>query len=273
MWRIFEMRNLTTMLMLRGQVVHTVVADALQSVKTGQRIDARIAKQRITDVIRARYMESAKRLWHFDNRPPGRKQSEITSLIEHYYQFPGIHERARESQIIAWKCVENLINSDYWAGIVQSDTNDWREIDGETFPTFDLDGIQIYAKPDFAHTCGSPTIVDWKTGSPSRQDPKQLMLYSLYAKWKWNWNPLETKLAAVYLQPDFRIEEFTPSAKDIETVKNEVKESFKAMTDIEPTFGPANVDDFPMTENKSECTWCRFQRICKMLEEREQNKL
>ena len=272
MWRLFEMRNLTTMQMLRGQVVHSVIASALESVSTGQRIDARLAKQQVTDLMRARYMESAKRLWHYDNRPPGRKQSSITSLIEHYYKMPGINERARESQLIAWKCVENLLNSDYWSEIAQSDSKSWREIDGETFPTFDLDGIQIYAKPDFAHECGCPTIVDWKTGAQSCQDKKQLILYSLYTQRKWEWNPLEAKLAAVYLKPELNIVEFTPTSKDIKAVKDEVKESFGAMAEVEPIIGPANVDDFPMTENKAECTWCRFQGICKMLEERARNK-
>lgn len=265
------MRNLTTLIMLRGQIVHTVIANALKSIKTGQKIDAQMAKHQVTDIIRVKYMESAKRLWHVDNRPPGRKQSEITSLIEHYYSFPNINERARNAQLAAWKCVENLINSEYWAKISASDTSLWREIDSEEFPVFDLDGIHVYVKPDFAHTFDNPTIVDWKTGSQSSQDRHQLILYSLYAERKWDWNPLETKLVDVYLQPKIKIDEFVPNSEDIEAVKDEVKRSFAAMAEVEPTYGPADISRFPMNEDKKDCAWCRFQGICKMLWQREEN--
>lgn len=262
-WRLYEMRNISTLAMLRGDVVHIVIAEALRSLRSGRQTDSAAAKRMVTQVIREKYMESVKKLWHIDNRPPGRKIADITNLLEHYYKLPNTHERAREAQQIAWKCVENLLDSDFWADIAKSNPDDWKEIEENEFHSFDLDGIQVYARIDFAHSDGVPTIIDWKTGSPNEQDRKQLVLYSLYARAKWDWDPLETKLAAVYLQPDLVVDSFSPSQGDIETVSDEVKRSFNDMLKMEPAYGEADIEKFPMTDNTADCYWCRFQGICK----------
>lgn len=261
-WRLFEMRNLTTLAMLRGQVVHTVIARALEAIRLDQTVDIETARQSVTDEIRARYMESQQRLWHVDNRPPDRKQSQITSLLEHYYGFPDTADRAREARRIAWLSLENLIGSEFWASIASSSPSRWVEIEQDGFPCFDLDGIRVYARIDFAHSDDAPTIVDWKTGSPGPDDRKQLALYCLYAQARWGWQPLETRLQAVYLQPELCVETFTPTAADIESIKDEVRTSFAQMLELEPAFGPADIANFPPTEDTSQCAWCRFQGAC-----------
>lgn len=262
-WRLFEMRNLTTLTMLRGQIVHSVVARALRSIQYDQKIDARMAREAVTSLIREKYAESAKRLWHIDNRPPGRKASSITSLLEHYYSFPNMNERARDAQQVAWVCVTNLVESDFWREIADGDPKQWMEIDEESFPSFDLDGIQVYCTIDFAHSSGSPTIVDWKTGSPNPSDRRQLILYSLYAQRKWEWDPHQIRLTLVYLYPELQVDSFSPTDEEIEGVKSEVKESFNQMLELEPAFGPADIEQFPMTGGPNDCAWCRFQGICK----------
>ena len=264
-WQLFEMRNLTTLTMLRGQVVHSVIADALQKVRLGQKISSQDAKRNVTQVIRERYMESAKRLWHIDNRPEGRKASQITSILEHYYKFPNMNERARDAQQVAWKCIENLLESDIWQEISNSDVEQWKEIEDESFPSFDLDGIKVYTTLDFAYINETPSIIDWKTGSKSEQDRKQLTLYSMYAKWKWGWELSETKLTAVYLHPELSVDTFVATDDDIEAVSMEAKQSFEDMCEIEPAFGPADVEAFPKTMDTYNCQWCRFQGICQRL--------
>lgn len=261
------MRNLTTLTMLRGQVVHSVIAQALKSIRYGVRISPKTARANVTALLRERYGESARRLWHIDNRPPGRKSSEITSLLEHYYAFPNMNQRAREAQRVAWQCITNLIESGFWAEIADSDTKEWREVDELGFPSFELDGIQIYTTIDFAHANGSPTIIDWKTGSPSEQDRKQLTLYSLYAQKKWEWDPRQTTLQAVYLQPELMVESFMPSREDLESVMEEVKISLNEMMELEPAYGPADIEQFPMTQDTYNCAWCRFQGICRKVKQ------
>jgi hypothetical protein len=262
-WRLFEMRNLTTLTMLRGQIVHSVIAQALKSIRYGENIDARAARDTVTAIIRERYGESARRLWHIDNRPHGRKASSITSLLEHYYSFPNMNDRARDAQQVAWNCVTSLIESDFWGEIAASDPKGWSEVEEDGFPNFELDGIKIYCTIDFAHTNPAPTIIDWKTGARNTADRKQLTLYSLYAQRKWDWNPCETKLAAVYLNPELSVDSFYPSQEDVDSAKAEVAESFNQMLELEPAFGPADIEQFPKTGGPSDCAWCRFQGICK----------
>jgi len=261
-WRLFEMRNITTLQMLRGLVVHIVIADSLNSARLGRVIDAPTAKRNVTEVIRRLYRESAMRLWHIDNRPPDRKASSITNLLEHYYRLPGTEDRAREAQRVAWSCVENLVGSDFWQEIMASDYGKWQEIENENFPSFELDGVQVFPRIDFAHSNGAPTIIDWKTGQPGPEDRKQLTVYSLYAQRKWDWDPRETQLTAVYLQPELKIDVFSPTDDDISALKAEVRASFDEMLAVEPAYGPADINDFPITEELFNCRWCRFQGIC-----------
>lgn len=188
--------------------------------------------------------------------------SDFTSLFEHYYKIDDVAEQAREARRIAWGCIENLLGSTVWSEILASDPAGWKEIEEEEYHSFDLDGIQVYARIDFAHSCGPPTIIDWKTGSPSPEDRRQLVLYALYSQFRWDWDPLKTRLIAAYLQPDLRVDEFTAEPDEIEAVRGEVKRSFDEMMELEPAFGPAKIDDFPKTEGAHICRWCRFQAAC-----------
>lgn len=258
------MRNISTLTMLRGQVVHTVISRALRSIRLGLDVDIETAKQSVTEVIRERYMESKRKLWHYDNRPRDRKQSSITNILEHYYDFPDVDNRALEARAIAWQCVENLMGSALWQEIATSDPKLWMEIDEDDFPNFEIDGIKIYSIIDFAHVCGAPTIIDWKTGTPGEQDRQQLILYSLYAQSKWEWEPEQTNLTAVYLHPVLNIDTFTPTSDQIDAVKEEARQSFSQMMEVEPAFGPADPANFPPTDNKQFCPWCRFRGMCEI---------
>jgi hypothetical protein len=262
MWRMYEMRCITTIKMMQGSVVHKVIAEALKSARQGSIIDAEQLKRRVTSLMWEKFSESSDRLWEYGNRPPGRKQNDIANLLEHYYQFPNARERAKEARDTGWQCIDNLLASDLWQAIARTDREGWREIDEDGFPSFDLDGILTYACIDFAYHDGTPTIIDWKTGRPAPDGRTQLTLYSLYAQSKWGWKPGQTRLVAAYLQPELVLQEFTPTAIDIEQTEETVKSSFAEMLELEPGFGPADMASFPVTEDTWNCRWCRFQGMC-----------
>jgi len=261
-WKLYEMRNITTVVMLRGLVVHAVIAESLAALRDGSAMTLDAARERVTEIMREKLRESYYKSWHIDNRPQGRKASEFTNLLEHYYAFPDTDQRAREHRNIAQACVGNLLQSELWAEIAATDPANWKAVEDEGFPSFDLDGIKVYVRPDFAHSHGQPTIIDWKTGAAGDEDRRQLTLYSLYAHSKWGWEPCETKLAAVYLQPDFAADSFTPAAEDIDGITDLVKRSFNEMLELEPVYEKADIDRFPPTDNTDHCRWCRFQGVC-----------
>ena len=261
-WRMYEMRCISTIKMMQGSVVHEVIAEALESAKRGSIVEPESLKKRITKVMWDKFSESADRMWEYGNRPAGRKQGDVTNLLEHYYNLPDARERAREARDTGWQCIDNMISSDLWRQIVGSDRDGWREIDEDDFPSFDLDGIKVYARLDFALLLESPTIIDWKTGRPGDDDRTQLTLYSLYAQSKWGWKPEQTKLIAAHLQPEMQLVQFSPTLEDVERAEETVKRSFAEMVELEPAFGPADIANFPITEKTWCCRLCRFQGIC-----------
>ncbi|MFQ3548698.1 MAG: PD-(D/E)XK nuclease family protein [Armatimonadota bacterium] len=264
-WQLYEMRNITTLIMLRGSVVHSVISEALESLKTPNPMDYTRCKGRITEILREKYKESYFKMWKKENLPIGKKQSQITNLLEHYYNMENTKERAKEMQESAWQAVHNLIQSDLWQSISSKCNLSEAYIEKEnSFPNFNLDGILVYAKLDFASKIdGVPTIIDWKTGKHTETDRQQLIFYSIFAKEKWGWNPEETKLCACYLLPDMQIDEFYPSKEDIEYAKNQAKENFEEMLKLEPAPNePANIENFPITDDLFNCRICRYQGIC-----------
>ena len=121
-WRVFEMRNLSTLTMLLGEVVHEVISHALASSKLGIKIDSTTAKRTANrhnaEALRGIGAKAVAR-----RQASGRssKPSQITSLLEHYYSFSNMNERAREAQRTAWTSIENLLRSEIWREIVDID--------------------------------------------------------------------------------------------------------------------------------------------------------
>ncbi len=261
-WKLYEMRCITTLKMLGGSVAHQVIAEALQAARDGKPVDAAYARRQITDIMWCKYQESESRIWHRSNRPPGCKQNEFVNLLEHYYGFPDVKAKAKQVRDNMLLCIDNLLSSDLWNSILSSDRDKWLEVDEGGFPKFDLDGIIVYARTDFAYVGDGPTIIDWKTGTPGRDDRVQLSVYALYAQAKWGWKPEQTRLAAVYLQPELSILEHIPTAKDIEDAEEMIRSSFAEMMELEPAYGPADIDRFPIRETPDHCRWCRFQGLC-----------
>lgn len=261
-WTLYEMRCITTLSMLGGSVVHEVIAEALQAARENRPVEASYAKKRVTEIMWRKYQESEGRVWHKSNRPPGYKQNQFTNLLEHYYNFPDVKARAKQVRDKGLLCIDNLFSSDLWSSLVDRGKDNWREIDEEGFPSFDLDGITVYAKIDFAFAADEPTIIDWKTGWPGACDRTQLTVYALYAQSQWGWKPEQTRLVGAYLQPELKLEQFYPTAEDIENTEAMIRSSFAEMLDLEPAYGPADISRFPIRQSPDHCKWCRFQGFC-----------
>lgn len=261
-WKIYEMRCITTLAKLRGSVVHDILGGSLRGVRHGVNVDLQTAKNGVTEILRAKYQESYMRIWDSFEKRQGRKPSEICNLHEHYYKFNDVAVRTRDARNVAWTCLESAIGSVIWDSIVNSDPKKWMEIDEDDFPNFDLGGIKVYANIDFAHQCDKPTIIDWKTGPKYPSDRKQLAVYSLYAKARWDWEPTETTLVAAYLYPEYQLDAYVPEAGEVEEAADMIKRSFDEMLALEPAFGNADIENYPMTQDKRCCEWCRFRGIC-----------
>ncbi len=261
-WKLLEMRNISTLVMLRGSVVHEVIAESLRAVKVGNEVSAEQAADRVTAKMRKKMRESYYKMWHISNRPPGTRQSQFTNLLEHYYGFPDTEERAREHRDIAQSCVRNLLDSDMWREIAATNHSLWQTVDDKPF-FFEIGKYKTCAKLDFAHCDNEPTIIDWKTGHAGAEDRLQLVFYSLCGEHTWGWEPTKTKLMAVYLYPKLEVQLFRPSREEVEEVTQLVMESCRQMLLLEPSGNElADINRFPLTQDIWNCRWCRFQGIC-----------
>ena len=119
------MRRITTLQMLKGLVVHKVIVEGLKRAKFGSKLSLEEAKELVTLIIRTKYMESKRKLWHISNRPQGKKVSDFTNLFEHYYEHSGVDERAKKARVSAWESIENLWKSDLWNQIINSSPSQW----------------------------------------------------------------------------------------------------------------------------------------------------
>jgi hypothetical protein len=107
--------------MLKGQVVHRVIANSLRTVADGGNFNPEAAKASITDLIRKPYMESQRGWWDINRRPEGIKASQVTSLFEHYYKVVDaevMNQRARDARDHAEASLDTLFASDFWNELI-----------------------------------------------------------------------------------------------------------------------------------------------------------
>ncbi|MGC8834015.1 MAG: PD-(D/E)XK nuclease family protein [Armatimonadota bacterium] len=270
-WCLYEMKRLRTLKAFRGTAVHDVIANLLEKSRRGERVNKDAALSELVDVLRRGYMESSSGWWNSDLRPPDLRLKDVTCLLEHYYRFEKdlVDAEFEEQLEYAKHCIENLFKLDVWKRLLQSNSKRWMAIDRTQPLSFDLDGVRVILKLDFACEFGSRRVVDWKTGAPSSDDRFQLALYSLYAEKQWGWSPpTSTKLTAVYLYPEASRAEFCVTEQDIQNVCALVKRSFAEMMEPVHRTGRPDENDYPRTESSATCPKCRFQGVCSRESER-----
>jgi len=270
-WHLYEMRRLRNLKAFRGIAVHDVIANLLEKSRRGERVEKAEALAEVVGVLHRGFTESSSGWWNRDLRPPNLELKDITCLIEHYYQFDKDLVNAEfEKQLEhAKRCVENLFELDVWQKLLRSDPKRWMAIDRTQPLSFDLDGVRVILKLDFACEFGARRVVDWKTGAPSNSDRFQLVLYSLYAEKQWGWSPpTSTKLTAVYLYPEASRADFCATEQEIQSVCSTVKHSFSEMMEPLHRTGRADENDYPRTESSATCPVCRFQGVCAKESER-----
>jgi hypothetical protein len=131
---------------------------------------------------------------------------------------------------------------------------------------FMLDGLKVYAVPDLVvRADGLLRIYDWKTGdTPLEQHRIQLGIYALFAAGQWATPPAQIRAIAYNSGVD-RLQPFTYSADDLETLREFVRDSADEM--LFPLANPQANDPgdgsaFDCTEDPEPCASCPFLRVC-----------
>ena len=201
------------------------------------------------------------RVCPFRARPKGKP----CALFEHEYEksvsdatWKKIHDEAME-------CLRNFYHSDLYQELLDDKKENWLLI--EDLEEFNLDGVKIFVKLDFARKKdGVAEIYDWKTGKSDKEASVQIGAYAMYAMQKWK-IPLEKIRAYLFnLSNDMPSPEpQNLSAALLDETRALIARSAGEMKGLllDPERNiPKPAENFPYTEDERRCSFCNFYKIC-----------
>ncbi len=262
--RAWLLKKMTRMPMLAGTITH----DAIQSwfehrrdrgapPEPGAFVDDAVTE------LRRHYKDSRDGRWE-------KNPSKITRLAEHHYEEPRIAEASGEAARYGAEhadriraSLEAFLEMPELEVVRASDPSTWLACEDMT--TFPLDGVKVYAVPDFAYRSadGAVHIWDWKTGSPREGDAFQLEVYAGYARDYWDADPDRIVGYDAYLK-DRQIVEIRPGRAGLERAYDRIKESLEQMRSMhfDAAASTGDPEQFAMVEDTRACAWCNFRELC-----------
>ena len=125
----------------------------------------------------------------------------------------------------------------------------------------------VWAAPDFARADedGGAELYDWKTGAVRPEKNRlQMACYTLYMEEKHGVEPARLRTHLVYLGDDVQVHDFVFGPDDLDAGRRTIRESMDAMRArlADPEANRAEMDDFPMTEDRGRCAVCVYRRLC-----------
>lgn len=245
-----------------GTVVHDSIKSALIAWRDGLPVDPAAVEARAHRLMQDDFRYSREKgYWKHKHR------KEFSGLVEHEYDEPVPNEVWKQN----WETVATALRwffSSRWPEVARSlQPNQWLEVDaGANFSTFTLDGVKVFAIPDFAYVDGSgtPVVVDWKTGKARDGYDEQVLGYALYVSQRYNVPVEKVRASLVYLnegvEQDVQVD---PSA--MEGFRERFTRSVARMRELlaDPSSNtPRDESAFPRTEDLATCARCVFRRPC-----------
>lgn len=245
-----------------GSVVHDAIKDALLDIRAGRAVDPQKVEARAHKLMREDFRySSAKGYWTQKYRKT------FSGLVEHEYDEPVTDEAWKQN----WETVRSALAwffSSRWPALAQGlKPAQWLEVDaGAEFSTFTMDGVKVFAIPDFAYVDadGSPVVVDWKTGKAREGYDEQVLGYGLYVSQRYRLPMEKVRASLVYLNDGVE-QQVQVDTNAVEGFKARFAQSVARMRELlaDPaTNKPKDESAFPQTENLSACTRCAFRRPC-----------
>lgn len=251
----YILKNLSTRQQWAGNIVHMAIAQTLEQIRNGAWPTFDSVRRRTHETMRAQFRESRKGAYRLNpKRYPG--------LIEHELKWNVSDEQWRQNWENAASSLQRFFDSGWPERARQLSPGDWLPVDA--IDSFLLDGIKVFAAPDFVLREGSKLVlVDWKTGLPREEDRDQVLGYALFAadKWKVRIEHIEARIVYLGAGRDIGVE-VTEDALD--AFRSYFRRSVEQMKDClrDPELNEADAADFPTTNHPERCRLCAFERLC-----------
>lgn len=259
---LYVLKKLSNRYTWAGSVVHESLKDALLDWRAGRPVDPQAVEARTHRLMQDDFRHSSKKAyWTQKYRKP------FTGLVEHEYAEAIPSETWKQN----WETVRAALAwffASRWPTLARAlKPAQWLEVDaGADFSSFTLEGVKVFAIPDFAYVDdeGRPVVVDWKTGKVRDGYDDQVLGYALYLSQRYKFPVEKVRASLVYLNEGLEQEvQVDPSA--VAAFKERFLQSVAGMRALlqEPTQNtPREAEAFPMTENLAVCVRCTFRRAC-----------
>lgn len=258
---IYRLKNLKTLEMWAGSIVHETIAEVLRKYAHSQiKIRTGELQARARSKLRTGWLEAVNREWL--------RRPKANNLQELYYgngkTLP--RERTDAAKEAVYKSLQGFAESEILREILAVPAMSWKPVD--KLETFSMNGTKIWCAIDFAFidAAGRLAIIDWKTGRNETDALReQLASYAYFSRDKWQVTPENMRLVGVFLRADDPVREYTVNESDLFEAQNAILESAAAMrsklADVESNT-PQPESAFPKTENDGTCRRCKFREIC-----------
>ena len=244
--------KMTNQYMLVGSIVHDSIEWYLKLARMGHSTTLDDLREAATNSVRRAWRESTKQHWLHDPKY-------TCNLFEHYYDRPIDTERMQAT-------IMDSLYSFYTHALptIIEHKDNWKAL--EEFQSLNVGDYNITLKMDFAYEAdGQLHIIDWKTGKPDSRVNQQLMVYALYAAWKWGYAAEDIQTTAYYLLHEVRT--LTPTEESLHERLKQIVEQVEWMAahlvdrDIERN-KPLPPKMFPRTEDQWKCGTCSYREVC-----------
>lgn len=245
-----------------GSTVHDALKDALLNWRSGLAVEPAKVEERALGKMREEFRFSRGKSYRTHK---GRKP--FTGLMEHEYGEPVPDE--------AWKKNAETVRSalawffqSRWPALARSlKPAQWLEVDaGADFSSFTLEGVKVFAIPDFAYVDadGTTVVVDWKTGKAREGYDEQVLGYSLYVSQRYRVPLEQVRASLVYLNDglEHQVQVDQDAMAGFRARFAQSVERMRGLLADPATNTPRDASAFPMTEETSTCARCVFRRPC-----------
>ncbi len=257
------LKKLTNRFAWVGTVVHDHIRDALLAIQAGRQPTLANTLDHARSVMRGDYRHSRAQGYR---RTKWRK--EFTGFLEHEYR-EDVDDAAWKR---AWANAEEALTwffaQSRWPELARGlRPEQWIEVDaGFESGTFTLDGVKVFAVPDFVYRAddGHLVVVDWKTGSGRDGYDAQVLGYALYLADKYRVDPTSVEAQLVYLNGGTEAEVHVDQAS-IATFRTHFANSVGTMRGLleDPVRNLAKpMEAFAQTSDPVACGRCNFRRLC-----------
>jgi hypothetical protein len=269
---LYILKHLRNRFMWVGEIVHSLIEEALTTQLPHTQGSCAQLQARGVRRMRQDFAQSSRGAYR--ERP-----GESVGLSEHAYGDALTPQAWQQLRQRLERCLDHYFSLPWIARLAAVPAHG--RLAQESLGTFEVEGVRVVVKPDFAwrEPSGQIHIADWKTGLPSAAGAQQMHVYGLYAEHAWGSAGSLCQAHLVYLEPG-SIDSLVLQPAGLATAAAAIVRSAAQMRQLaaapalplgagpaqaafDAAFDGQNDRDFLPTEDLSTCRRCSFRQLCR----------